>query len=346
MKLRLLHTSDWHIGRQLHGVSLLEDQAHVLEQIVDIAERESVDAVIIAGDIYDRAIPPTEAVSLLSRTLKRLCVDLGKQVIVIAGNHDSGDRLGFGSELLGASGLHIIGPLQDDIRPVQLEKNGVAIDIFGLPYAGPVTVRHVLGAEVSTHEQAMSALLENVASARIEHRPTVLVGHCFVDGAQECESERPLSVGGADRISASLFEPFTYVALGHLHGRQYRGQEYIRYSGSILKYSFSETNHNKSVTLVDIDAAGQVEINHVDLNATRDLRIVEGSLQDILKNGESDTRFEDFILARVTNTDAIIDAMGKLRAVYPKPVEIRCERHPLPYTSGRSSGPHQSPRGR
>lgn len=321
--MRLLHTSDWHIGRQLHGVSLIEDQAHVLDQIVDIADRESVDAVIIAGDIYDRAVPPAEAVRLLSSTLNRLCRDLGKQVILIAGNHDSGDRLGFGSDLLGNAGLHIVGPLQPEVTRITLEKNGVEMDVFGLPYAGPLTVRHVLGTEVSSHEEAMSALLDKVHKARVKDRPTVVVGHCFVDGSVECESERPLSVGGADRVSASLFEPFSYAALGHLHGRQHQGKEHIRYSGSILKYSFSEANHHKSVTLVDIEPSGQVGTHYIELEAIRDLRIVEGSLEEILEMGKTDTRSDDFILARISNTESIIDVMGKLRDVYPNVLQMQ-----------------------
>ncbi len=321
--MKLLHTSDWHIGRQLHGVSLIEDQAHVLDQIVDIAARESVDAVIIAGDIYDRAVPPAEAVKLLSRTLNRLCRDLGKQVILIAGNHDSGDRLGFGSDLLGNAGLHIIGPLQPDVRRITLKSNGMAVDVFGLPYAGPLTVRQVLGTDVATHQDAMSALLDKVHEARIEGRPTVVVGHCFVDGAAECESERPLSVGGADRVSASLFEPFSYAALGHLHGRQYQGKEHIRYSGSILKYSFSEVGHHKSVTLVTIAPSGHVDTRYIALTAIRDLRIVEGTLEDILAAGKTDTRADDFILARISNTESIIDVMGKLRDVYPNVLQMQ-----------------------
>lgn len=321
--MRLLHTSDWHVGRQLHGVSLIEDQAYVLDQIVDITARESVDAVIIAGDIYDRAVPPAEAVKLLSNTLNRLCRDLGKQVILIAGNHDSGDRLGFGADLLGSSGLHIVGALQPEVTRITLQKNGMDVDVFGLPYAGPLTVRQVLGAEVSSHDEAMSALLDKVHEARVEGRPTVVVGHCFVDGALECESERPLSVGGADRVRASLFEPFSYAALGHLHGRQYQGKEHIRYSGSILKYSFSEADHHKSVTLVDLQPSGQVDTRYVELDAIRDLRVVEGSLEQILEVGKTDTRSDDFILARISNTESIIDVMGKLRDVYPNVLQMQ-----------------------
>ena len=267
--------------------------------------------------------PPAEAVKLLSNTLNRLCRDHGKEVILIAGNHDSGDRLGFGSDLLGSSGLHIFGPLQPEVASVTLEKDGLKVDVFGLPYAGPLTVRHVLGTEVATHQDAMTALLDKVQDVSVKDRPRVVVGHCFVDGASECDSERPLSIGGADRISASLFESFTYAALGHLHGRQYQGKEHIRYSGSILKYSFSEVGHNKSVTLVDIEQSGDVSTRYVELEAIRDVRIVEGTLEDILENGKTDTRADDFILARISNTESIIDVMGKLRDVYPNVLQMK-----------------------
>jgi DNA repair protein SbcD/Mre11 len=320
--IRLLHTSDWHIGRQLHGASLLADQAHVLEQIIDIAEREAVDAVIIAGDIYDRAIPPADAVSLLSETLSRLCLELGKAVVVIAGNHDSGDRLGFGAGLLQHAGLHIVGSLQAEPAPVTLQGEGMALDIFGIPHAGPLAVTQALEVEVGSHEEAMAAVLAGIGTAVRPDRPAVVVAHCFVDGASECDSERPLSVGGSDRVSASLFEPFAYAALGHLHGRQYQGAEHIRYSGSILKYSFSEVNHRKSVTLVDISPEGRAASRQVELEPLRDLRVLRGSLDELLEQGRSDPQREDYIRAEITNSEAILHVMDKLRAVYPNVLQM------------------------
>ena len=315
--MRILHTSDWHLGRQLHGVSLLEDQSHVLDQIVDIAEKESVDVFLIAGDVYDRAIPPADAVSLLSRTLNRLCLVLGKTVVMISGNHDSGERLGFGADLMGESGLHIVGPLDSDLIPITLEKNEVTVDIFGLPYAGPLTVRDIFDVEVASHDEAMSALLARVDEHKTDGRPTVLMGHCFVDGGEESDSERPLSVGGADRISASLFKPYSYVALGHLHRPQSREHEHVRYSGSILKYSFSEVEHEKSVTIIDIVDAGDVTSRTVPLRSLRDLRIVDGTLEEILDAGRTDPKSDDYILARISDKHAVLDVMGKLRDVYP-----------------------------
>ncbi|GAB3275873.1 exonuclease SbcCD subunit D [Parahaliea aestuarii] len=327
--MRILHTSDWHLGRQLHGRSLLADQAHVLEQVLDIAERDEVDVVLIAGDVYDRAVPPAEAVSLLGNTLRRLCVELGKQVILIAGNHDSAERLGFAAELLGHAGLHIVGPLTAEPRPLTLvaaERGGhtvsaIAVDFFGLPYAGPAQVRQTLGVEVSSHDEAMGALLERVESARDHSRPCVVMAHCFVAGGEASDSERPLSLGGADQVAGDRFAPYTYAALGHLHGPQHRGAQHIRYSGSILKYSFSEARQRKSVTLVDIDGAGGVTIAQRDLKPLRDVRIIEGSLDALLATGHTDPAADDFICARLTGSGAVLDVMGKLRAVYPNALQ-------------------------
>ncbi|MBA6412221.1 exonuclease SbcCD subunit D [Parahaliea sp. F7430] len=321
--MRLLHTSDWHLGRQLHGVSLLEDQAHVLQQIVEIVREEAVDVVAIAGDIYDRSVPPAEAVSLMGEFLRSLCLELQRQVLVIAGNHDSPERLGFAAELFSDAGLHIAGPLQSDIKPITLRFAEHDYDFFALPYAGPATVRQALGAQVSTHEEAMAALLERAQAQRTAGRPSIVLAHCFVDGASESESERPLSMGGADRVPASLFMPYTYAALGHLHGRQFQGAPHIRYSGSILKYSFSEVNHNKSVTLVDISASGEIEIDERPLKPLRNLRILEGQLEELLEQGASDPHFEDFIGVRLSDSGALLDVMGKLRRVYPNALQAQ-----------------------
>ncbi|MBE9537601.1 MAG: exonuclease SbcCD subunit D [Proteobacteria bacterium] len=320
--MRLLHTSDWHIGRQLHGVSLLEDQAHVLDQIVSTVAEQDVDVVLISGDLYDRSVPPTEAVSLLNATLNRLCRELGVQVIIIAGNHDSAERLDFAADLLCDAGLHIVGPLSADIQPISLTVDDVTVDFFGLPYADPARVRHVYGAELSSHEEAMALLLESVKTKQQAGRPSVVLSHCFIDGGEESDSERPLSIGGADRINADLFAPFTYSALGHLHRPQYKGREHVRYSGSILKYSFSEVDHQKSVTLVNISAAGDVTTEYVELQPLRDMRILEGALEDILAAGASDPHSNDYVLARLTDTHAILDIIGKLRDVYPNTLHL------------------------
>ena len=321
--MRLLHTSDWHLGRQLHGASLIEDQRHVLEQIVAAVRDQAVDAIIIAGDVYDRAVPPAEAVTLLGQTLALLCRDLGKQVVVISGNHDSAERLGFAADLMGTSGLHIVSQVSAAPQPVTLKCGDSVVDVFGLPYAGPLGVRDALKVEVSDHEQAMRVLLECVDRQRVPGRATIVAGHCFVDGGAESDSERPLSIGGADRIPASLFASYDYVALGHLHGPQRVREPHVRYSGSILKYSFSEVAHNKSVTLVDIGGPGSAEVQMLPLIPRREVRIIEGSLETLLEDGRSDSHTDDYVLARLTDRQALLDVMGKLRDVYPNVLQMQ-----------------------
>lgn len=320
--MKFLHSSDWHLGRQLHNHSLLDDQRLVLKQLVDMAEQHQVDAVIIAGDIYDRSIPPANAVSLLNEVVNQLVCDLAIPVIMIAGNHDSHERLGFASQQMTASGLHIVGPLLPQLKPITLRgRSGDAI-FYGLPYADPASVRDVFEQPVSSHEQAMALLLEQVKAHDSRGLPKVVISHCFLDGGSESDSERPLSIGGADKISPALFSDFNYVALGHLHGPQYKGAEHIRYSGSILKYSFSEQHQHKSVTLVELDTEGKARVELLPLKAKRDVRILEGELSALLEQGITDLHRDDYLMIRLVDKQAILDAMGKLRAVYPNVLHL------------------------
>ncbi len=320
--MKFIHTSDWHIGRQLHNQSLLDDQRFVLDQIVELASQHDVDAVVVAGDIYDRSIPPANAVALLDDVVNRLVNELNIALIMIAGNHDGHERLGFAARQMNDSGLHIIGPLTKDVRTIELKgKQGDAV-FYGLPYADPATVRHVFDCEVSTHEEAMAKLLEQVHEHDSHGLPKIVVSHCFLDGGSESESERPLSIGGADKISPTLFTPFNYTALGHLHGPQYKGAEHVRYSGSMLKYSFSEQHQNKSVTLVDIAEDGAASFELLPLTAMRDVRIIEGLMAELLEQGKTDAHNQDYLMVRLTDKNAILDAMGKLRDVYPNVLHL------------------------
>ncbi|PTA49891.1 exonuclease sbcCD subunit D [Shewanella morhuae] len=320
--MKFIHTSDWHIGRQLHNQSLLDDQAFVLEQIIAMASEHKVDAVIVAGDIYDRSIPPANAVALLDDVLNRLVHGLGLQVIMIAGNHDGHERLGFAAKQMAASGLHIIGPLSVNIHPITLSSLSGDVVFYPLPYADPATVRHVFECEAASHEMAMDILLEQVRQHDSQGLPKVVISHCFLDGGSESESERPLSIGGADKISPKLFTEFDYVALGHLHGPQYKGAEHVRYSGSILKYSFSEQHQHKSVTLVELGAQTPLNIRLLPLTSMRDVRILEGELETLLAQGKTDIKREDYLMVRLLDKHAILDAMGKLRAVYPNVLHL------------------------
>ena len=320
--MKFIHTSDWHIGRQFHNVSLLEDQRHVLNQIVSYIEQEAVDALIIAGDIYDRSVPPAKAVELLDEFINKICSAMHVPMIIIPGNHDGAERLRFGSRQLRAAGLHILGDLRQVAEPVILHAKSGAVAFYGIPYNDPETVRNMFEVEVSSYDDAHTYLVEQIKRVKNDAIPNVLISHCFLDGALESESERPLSIGGADRVSYQPCVDFDYVALGHLHSPQSKGQNFIRYSGSILKYSFSEQDQCKGVTLVELDAKGLMATKHLPLAPLRDMRIVENEMQTILEQGKVDPDHDDYLLVRLTDRHAILDPMGKLRAVYPNVLHL------------------------
>ncbi|EKA6053088.1 exonuclease SbcCD subunit D [Vibrio parahaemolyticus] len=321
--MKFIHTSDWHLGRQFHNVSLLEDQQAVLEQLIQYIENNPVDAVIVAGDVYDRSVPPTIAIELLNRVVKRICGELNTPMILISGNHDGAERLGFGSEQMKRSGLHIISNFEDMLTPVVIETKAAGhVAFYGMPYNDPEQVRYVYKKPVSTHDEAHKLLAEKITEQfQSEHR-NILISHCFVDGAIESESERPLSIGGSDRVSHEHFLNFDYVALGHLHQPQKKGEEYIRYSGSLMKYSFGEQNQKKGFTLVEIGKDGFIGAEHIELTAPHEMRIVEGELEQILEWGKTDPKNEDYLLVRLMDKHAILNPMEKLRTVYPNVLHL------------------------
>ena len=320
--MRILHTSDWHLGRQFHNVSLLDDQRYALEQVMTIIRARQVDVVLVAGDIYDRSVPPAGAVELLDWTVHTICHELKVPLILIAGNHDGPQRLAFGCRQLAEAGLHIVGPLQREWRPVVLAKDGAEVAFYPIPYCEPGTVRQVFEVEVSSHDAAQAFLLEQVRRHNGTERPCVVIGHCFLAGGEVSESERPLSLGGADQVSPEHFRGFAYAALGHLHGPQQRGAGHVRYSGSLLKYSFSEEHQRKGVTLVELDAAGHASIEQIPLLPRHDLRTLEGSLTELLAAGATDPGRDDYLLVRLTDHHAILDVMSKLREVYPNVLHL------------------------
>ncbi|PIB12731.1 exonuclease SbcCD subunit D [Vibrio rotiferianus] len=315
--MKFIHTSDWHLGRQFHNVSLLDDQQAVLDQLIQYIENNPVDAVVVAGDIYDRSVPPTIAIELLNKVVKRICGELNTPMILISGNHDGAERLGFGSEQMKNAGLHIISNFEDMLTPVVIETESAGkVAFYGMPYNDPEQVRFAYQEPVLTHDQAHKLLAEKITEQFQSEQRNVLVSHCFVDGAIESESERPLSIGGSDRVSHEHFLNFDYVALGHLHQPQKKGEEYIRYSGSLMKYSFGEQNQKKGFTLVEIDQNGFVSAEHVDLAAPHEMRIVEGELEQVIEQGKTDPKNEDYLLVRLMDKHAILNPMEKLRTVY------------------------------
>ncbi|PLY03707.1 MAG: exonuclease sbcCD subunit D [Desulfuromonas sp.] len=320
--MRILHTSDWHLGRQFHNVSLIDDQRHILDEIISIIRQREVELVIVAGDVYDRSVPPAPAIELLDATVQTICGELGVAMILMAGNHDGPQRLGFAARQLSGSGLHLVGPLWQEPAPILFEDEHGALACYPIPYADPATVRQQHGIEASGHDAAMAHLLERVHEDNGTERRAVVIAHCFLAGGETSESERPLSLGGAEAVQAEHFLPFSYAALGHLHGAQFRGAEHIRYAGSPLKYSFSEEKQKKSVTLVEIDGAGKAQIEKIPLTPLRDMRSLEGELETLLQQGKSDPQRDDYLLVRLTDSHAILDVMNKLREVYPNVLHL------------------------
>lgn len=339
--MRFFHTADWHLGRYLHGVSLLDDQAHVLDQFVDLARSERVDAVVIAGDVYDRAVPPADAVALLDDVLSRLVVGAGIPVIVIAGNHDSAERIGFGGRIFEKQKLILRGAL-DKLDPVVLGDQHGEVAFHALPYAEPTFVRALPGTEAITdHQSAMSHMVDLLRAQRRDGQRNVLVGHAFVAGGSESESERPLSVGGSGMVAVDTFDGFDFVALGHLHRPQAVGSERVRYSGSLLKYSFNEVDHRKSVSLVDLGPDGRSVVTPFALAPRHDLRIVTGRLADLLNAPDPQFSRDDYLCAHLTDADPVLDPMARLREVYPNMKELRFTQPAAGAGAVREAGDHR-----
>jgi len=337
--MKIIHTADWHIGKIVNQVYMTEDQAYALNSLVELLAAEKPDALLIAGDIYDRAVPPVDAVELLDKVLSTILLELEIPVLLIAGNHDSPDRLGFGSKILQARGLHIAGRLTKNIQKVTLEDQYGPVNFYLVPYAPPAEVKAILEREdITDHDSAMAAIIERIKRDWYPEQRNVLVTHAFVCGDKEpelSESEKPLtysSVGGMEYVNAIRFADFTYTALGHLHGPQTVNGEKIRYSGSLLKYSFSEVNQRKSVTVVNIDATGNVECSSRQLAVLRDFRRLKGQLKDLLDPAVyKGTNLEDYLHITLTDQGELLEPMAKLRTVYPHVLALEYE------TSGNNS---------
>jgi exonuclease SbcD len=331
--MKIIHTADWHIGKIVNQVYMTEDQEYALKSLVTLLAVEKPDVLIIAGDIYDRAVPPVEAVELLDKTLSTILLELEIPVLLIAGNHDSPDRLSFGSKILQARGLHIAGRFIKNIQKVTLEDQYGPVNFYLVPYAPPAEVKAVLERkDITDHDLAMAAIIDQIKKEWQPQQRNVLVTHAFVCGNSAPElsdSEKPLSyasVGGIDNVDAKRFEDFTYTALGHLHGPQNVNGKRIRYSGSLLKYSFSEVNQQKSVSVVNIDSDGNVECSQRLLAVLRDFRCLKGELKALLDpavyNG---TNLEDYLHITLTDQGELLEPMAKLRTVYPHVLALEFE---------------------
>ncbi len=342
--MRFLHTADWHLGRFFYNTPLIEDQAYVLDQLVDLARDAKPNVVLIAGDVYDRAVPPTDAVKLLDDVLTRLVLDLEIPVILIAGNHDSPPRLQFGARLMRSLKLYVYGILANPATFIQIPDEHGMVCFYAMPYAEPAIVsEHFQDDSISDHESAVRAWLKTVKQNHPAHARSVVMAHAFVQGGMNSESERRLSLGGVETISSSIFSDFNFVALGHLHEPQSVGSEHIHYPGSLLKYSFSECRHTKSVSLVEMDTVGNCRIERIPLRAKRDVRVIEGHLNDLLKHPPTDVARDDFVRVRLLDKGALFDPMGQLRQQFPnallldRPEFINPDNRPILPTNPRSN---------
>ncbi|WP_018780388.1 exonuclease SbcCD subunit D [Bacillus sp. 95MFCvi2.1] len=322
--MKFFHTADWHLGKLVHGVYMTEDQRIVLDQFVQAVEEEKPDAVIIAGDLYDRAIPPTEAVDLLNDVLKKIVIDLQTPVIAVAGNHDSPDRIHFGSSLMKKQGLHIVGQFQFPYEPVVLHDKYGEVHFHLTPYADPSIVRHVMKNEdIRSHDDAMRIFMNELSETMNQEARHVFVGHAFVTSSGEAEentsdAERPLSIGGAEYVNSHYFDKFHYTALGHLHQAHFVRNETIRYSGSPLAYSISEERHKKGYYIVELDETGQVEIEKCLFTPRRQMRTVEAKIDDLLKYPTS----EDYVFVKLLDENPVLQPMEKIRSVYPNAMHV------------------------
>jgi exonuclease SbcD len=319
--MKILHTADWHLGRIFFETYLTDDQAHCLEQIVSFAKDFKPDVMLITGDIYDRAVPPPEAIKLLDEMLNQIVSDIKCHVIIIAGNHDSPERLSFGSRIFASQGIHIIGNLSREITPLVLNDTTGPVFFYPIAYTEPPKVRSIFEEDiVRSHHDAFAAITQRIMEVHPPDARSVLCAHASILGGEISESERPLSIGGAETVGAELFGQFTYTALGHLHRAQNIGKQ-VGYAGSLMKYSFAEVSHTKSFSAITIDSNGAVHVDRVPLLPRHDLKILEGTLDDILSAPISDKGA--YYMVSLTNKEPQLDAIGKLRNVYPNVLHIQ-----------------------
>lgn len=314
--MKFLHLADLHLGKRVNGFSMLEDQAHILRQILAILDDEQPDGVLIAGDVYDKSVPSVEAVELLDGFLTELRAR-GVPVLLISGNHDSPERLAFGGRVMDSCGIHISPVYDGALAPVTLQDAFGPVHVWLLPFVKPAHVRRWFpDADIESYTDAMA---EAVAHMDIDTAArNVLVTHQFVTGGTRSGSEE-LSVGGTDNVDSGIFAPFDYVALGHLHGAQHIGRETIRYAGSPLKYSFSEARQHKSVTVVTLGEKGDVQVRTVALTPLRELREIRGSYDELTARSfyEHTTYRSDYLHLILTDEQDVFDAMSRLRTIYP-----------------------------
>ena len=353
--MRFLHTADWHLGRIFYGQYLTDDQAYVLEhQFFTILKEEKIDGILLAGDVFDRAVPPIEAIELWDSIITRLAMDYKVPLFVVSGNHDGAERLEVGRSMLSRSGIHIWGSPHHALQPFEFESSDGKVAICPMPFSEPRRIGEALGLSASESKTVDTDIADDTLFSYVDDKEqetselnlhnydqmyqawsdylykqvpkqmrSIAISHAFVMGGEVGGSERTLSVGGSEQVSPHVFKNFHYTALGHLHGPQRMGADHIRYSGSPLKYSFDEHGQKKSFTIIDMDTKGKVDISTIPVEAKRDVVILEGYFEDLLNNTALQTKHkDDYVQARLLDTMPIMDGMAKLRQVYHRCMTI------------------------
>lgn len=318
--MRFLHLSDLHLGKRVNEFSMLEDQAYILKEILNIIDEQKVEAVLVAGDVYDKVIPSAEAVRLLDDFLTRIAAR-ELPVFLISGNHDSAERVAFGSRLMSSRQIYLSPVFESDVEPVTISDRYGEIHIYMLPFVKPSLVKRVYPEEeIITYQDAVSAAVQHMQIDT--DKRNILLAHQFVTGAARCDSEE-LSVGGLDDVDASIFDGFDYVALGHLHGPQKIGKETVRYSGTPLKYSFSEANQKKAAVIVDVEEKGKINIQQIPLVPKHDMREIRGTYMEVTAlDFYKDMKTDDYLHITLTDEEDVPDAIGKLRTIYPNIMKL------------------------
>ncbi|NCB26142.1 MAG: exonuclease SbcCD subunit D [Bacteroidia bacterium] len=322
--MKFFHLSDLHLGKSVHEFSMLEDQEHILKIILNITDEEKPQAILISGDVFDRTVAPTEALRLFDDFLDGL-VRRDIEVFIISGNHDSADRLAFGSRLMERSGVHISPVYNGIIKPFAFSDEFGELDVYPMPFIKPALVKRFYPEhEIASWTDAVRTVVEHM-EIDISKR-NILLAHQFVTGAATCDSEE-INVGGADNVDVEVFAPFDYVALGHLHGPQSIGKPTIRYCGSPLKYSFSESAHRKAISVIEFENKDNISIKEIPLVPKRDIREIRGKYLEVTsRDFYKDQNTDDYIRITLTDEDDQIDAMGKLRVIYPNLMRLDCFR--------------------
>lgn len=331
--MKFLHLADLHLGKRVNEFSMIEDQKFILKEVLNVIDENKVQSVLLAGDIYDKPVPPAEAVLLLNDFLTKLS-EKNINVFAISGNHDSAERIGFGADIMSSEGIYMAKPYDGTLSKITLTDEYGPLNIYMLPFVKPAIVRHAhekmgFDDEIVTYDDAIKSIMEHTDIDESERN--ILIAHQFVTGGEKCDSEN-ISVGGVDEVSGEHFDRFDYVALGHLHGPQRVHSDKIRYAGTLLKYSFSEVNHKKSALLVDVNEKGNVEYSAIPVKPMHDMEIIEGTYDELTaKSFYQDKDRFNYIHAVLTDEDEKINAMELLRTIYPNIMSLEYKNRRTSY---------------